>query len=193
MRIILSVAILAAACGAVLPGAAGHAQSRGNVLVNPTGVQAPRLPWQTQPSWERDLQRYYDRQRMARQRGGDPLAGLRTTGLDRRRAMLRQFYGDPARALGLPANPRFGDSPESTAPPLEFAPNVSPLDVNGDGAVTRNEYFSARQRFVLPAPRNLSQAQRATRRLDTQFRALDANKDGIVTPDETAPYPDARF
>lgn len=193
MRIILSVAVLAAACGALLSGAPARAQSPGNVLVDPTGAQAARLPWQTDLPWERDLQRYYDRQRMARQRGADPLAGLRTSGLDRRQALLRRFYGDPARALGLPANPTFGNAPASSAAPLQFAPNISLLDTNGDGAVTRNEYFRARQHFVPSGSPNHGRALRANRRLAMQFRALDANHDGRVTPDETAPYPNARF
>ena len=193
MRMIFSVAILAAACGALLSGAPAEAQSRGNVLVNPTGEQAGRLPWESELPWERSLQRYYDRQRMARQRGVDPLAGLRTSGLDRRRALLNRFYSDPARALGLSPNPSFRDTAGPTTAPLEFAPNVSLLDSDGDGAVTRDEYFRARQRFIPPGSRNLSRAQQANRRFVMQFRALDANNDGRVTPDETAPYPDARF
>ena len=74
-----------------------------------------------------------------------------------------------------------------------FAPTVSPLDTDGDGAVTRQEYFGARARFVPSGRQSIARARRASERLVTQFRALDANRDGLVTPDETALYPDARF
>lgn len=189
MRYFLAVTIVAAGFAAAVSSASVRAQSGGNTLLNPTGKQSAILPW------ERSLQRYYDRERLARQRGADPLSGLRTTALDRRQALLRRFYGDPARALGLPANPNLPD-PLTGAPatsPLEFAPTVSPLDINGDGAVTQQEYFNARARFVPGGAQGTARARRARERLISQFRALDADRDGRITPNETALYPNPRF
>jgi len=188
MRLILVIAVFAA-IGATMPGGVARAQSGGNPLLNPYGAGA------AVPSWERSLQQYYDRERMARQRATDPLAGLRTSALDRRQAMLRRFYGDPSRALGLPANPQLpgSETDDPAVAPPAFAPTVSLLDIDGDGAVSRQEYFNARARFIPLGPQSFARSRRASQRLASQFRALDVNKDGRVTPDETAPYPDARF
>lgn len=185
MRVTLSVTVIAAVLGAVIVVGAAQAQTRfRGIFGKPISL-----------SWERNLQRYYDRERMARQRGVNPLAGLRTVGLDRRRARLRRFYADPARRLGLPANPRLRDPPTGAPPPalLVFAPTIALLDADGDGAVSRREYFTGRARFVPAGARGFARAQRLNQRLVAQFRALDANRDGRVTPDETTPYPNARF
>ncbi len=189
MRLTLPVTLFAAVFGALASGGPAVAQFGGHMLLNPTGRQAILLPW------ERSLQRYYDRERMARQRGANPLSGLRTVALDRRRALLRRFYDNPARALRLPANVRPRASATGAPPlaPLVFAPVVSLLDVNGDGAVSRREYFGVRARGFRAGARGSVRARRWNRRLAARFRALDSNRDGRVTPDEVTPYPNARF
>ncbi len=189
MRITLPVTVIAAALGAMIVVGAAQAQ------ISARGPFSGFFGKPTSLSWERSLQRYYDRERMARQRGVNPLARLRTVALDRRRARLRRFYRDPARRLGLPDNPRLRDPATGAPPPalLVFAPTIALLDADGDGAVSRREYFNGRARVVPAGARGFARAQRLNLRLVAQFRRLDANRDGRVTPDEATPYPNARF
>ncbi|MEE8332260.1 MAG: hypothetical protein V3R85_00310 [Alphaproteobacteria bacterium] len=189
MRITLSVTVIAAMLGAVVVVGAAQAQSSARGPFSVFFGKSMSL------SWERSLQRYYDRERMLRQRGVNPLARLRTVALDRRRERLRQFYGDPARGLGLPDNARLRGPATGAPPPVApvFTPIVALLDGDGDGVVSRQEYFDGRTRAVPAGSRGFARAQRLNRRLVAQFRSLDANRDGRVTPNETSPYPNARF
>lgn len=193
MRIATSLASVATAFGVLVSAGAADAQYYGGTQFDPFFGQ------NVTPSWERSLDRYYERERRLDELSADPLLGLRTTALDRQSALLRRFYRDPLVALGLPANrPSTPTESETGAPaamtmPTAFAPGIDLLDSNRDGVITRREYFRGRSRLVPVVLRGSGRARRATERLIAQFRAMDANRDGRVTITEAGIFPNARF
>jgi hypothetical protein len=133
-------------------------------LVLPLPLPAAAQPAQPVPV-QRKLDRLFERERSVITR--DPLA-------DQKRALRRQFE-DPARRAGLPPQPKF-DAPPSgpqaaPAPEPSLTPDLSRMDRNRDGAISRDEYM----------------------RLDSRFRGADVNRDGRVTPQELDAYGNPRF
>jgi hypothetical protein len=109
--------------------------------------------------------------------------GIPQTKADR---AARRIFDDPLRKLGLPGNnpnnPTTQSSPGVTAP--VFDPGVAHLDRDGDGAVSRSEYFQGRSRLITPGRNADRRAQSHRRRLDSRFRRADTNRDGKVSPAE---------
>ena len=107
----------------------------------------------------------------------------------------RSLYSDPARALGLPANrvfrPPQPDAAAGVAPTL--GPAVSRLDTNRDGAISRTEYLQGRSRLPNLGVRSNRLNQRWNRRLQSQFRRTDTNRDGKVSAQELQARGNARF
>ncbi len=107
------------------------------------------------------------------------------------RNALRQLYGDKV-PLSRPSVP---DGPPSAAS-ANAAPRGFPrYDLNGDGAVTADEYSAAQMRAAPgnPTPAAAARRQRLMERFNSRFRAADRNGDGRVTPAELDADPNARF
>jgi hypothetical protein len=130
-------------------------------------------------SGDRKLQKFFSR-------------GVPQTKTDR---AARRLLNDPLRKLGLPEN-RLNDPKAATVPgaaPPVFESNVRHLDADGDGSVSRTEYFQGRTRLVSPG-RNTARRNRAQqRRLDSRFRQADSNRDGRVSPAELKATGGVRF
>ncbi len=109
---------------------------------------------QVQP-WERDLQKFYNQDRKVLQ------PRLRNPAQE----ALRKLRRDPLARLGLPGNPL--PLPEDA--PTDGEPVLSPFaagyDRNGDGAVTREEYFANQRRQFGVGAGSARRQQRALRRL----------------------------
>ncbi len=164
----LRTSILSLLIAAGLVGSGGITQVYGQQLVRP---------------WERDLQRLYNQDRKVLQpRLPNPAQDA-----------LRKLRRDPLAKLGLPANqaPLPQNSPETIEP--TFSPNTAGYDRDGDGGVTREEYFSSQRRSYGAGVGSSSRRQRALSRLDSQFRAADIDRDGKVTAQELNSLPGARF
>jgi hypothetical protein len=141
------------------------------------------LAQQPVQSWERDLQKFYNRDRKVLQpRIPNPAQDA-----------LRKLRRDPLAKLGLPANQGAlrQEAPEIVEP--TFSPFTAGHDRDGDGAVTREEYFSSQRRHFAPGGGSASRRQRALSRLDSQFRNADIDRDGKVTAKELNSLPGARF
>ena len=107
----------------------------------------------------------------------------------------RSLYRDPGKALGLPshARTRGPGGTNAAAVPLTLDPVVSHLDTDGDGAISRGEYFQGRSRLSNLGAKTGRNNQRRTRRLSSQFGRTDLNGDGKVTPDELQYRGNGRF
>jgi len=137
---------------------------------------------QVQP-WERDLQKFYNRDKKVLQ------PRLKNPAQD----ALRKLRRDPLAKLGLPANRGVlrEESPKTVEP--TFSPFTAGHDRDGDGAVTREEYFSSQRRNFAPGGGSANRRQRALSRLNSQFRNADVDRDGKVTAKELNSLPGARF
>ena len=137
---------------------------------------------QVQP-WERDLQKFYNQDRKVLQ------PRLRNPAQE----ALRKLRRDPLARLGLPGNqaPLPENAPANEEP--VFSPFAADYDRNGDGAVTREEYFSKQRRQFGVGAGSASRQQRALRRLYSQFRNADIDRDGKVTAQELNSLPGVRF
>jgi len=63
-------------------------------------------------------------------------------------------------------------------------PVVSHLDIDGDGSVSRNEYFQSRSRQSILGVKTSLNYQRRTQRLNSNFSLTNSNGDGRVAPEE---------
>jgi hypothetical protein len=137
---------------------------------------------QVQP-WERDLQKFYNRDRKVLQ------PRLRNPAQE----ALRKLRRDPLAKLGLPTNQGVlrQETPKIVEP--TFSPFAAGHDRDGDGAVTREEYFSSQRRHFAPVGGSATRRQRALNRLNSQFRNADIDRDGKVTAKELNSLPGVRF
>jgi len=105
------------------------------------------------------------------------------------------LFRDPGKALGLQSNaisrPTAPNAP--VVAPVTLDPAVSHLDINGDGSISRGEYFQGRARLSNLGVKSDRTNQRWKQRLDSQFRRTDLNRDGKVTPEELQSSGGARF
>ena len=98
--------------------------------------QTKRSPYLPKPyknvPWQKALEKYYR-----------PINPQRE--IDRAR---RTLFRDPAKNLGLPSHgirrPRAPNAP--VVAPVTLDPVVSHLDIDGDGSISRSEYFQGRSR-----------------------------------------------
>jgi hypothetical protein len=107
----------------------------------------------------------------------------------------RTVFRDPTRVLGLPSN-KITKPNQPNAPvvaPVTLAPAVSHLDSDGDGSVSRAEYFQGRSRLTNFGVKTGRNNQRRTKRLQSQFRRADSNRDGKVSPLELQAVGNGRF
>lgn len=118
--------------------------------------------------------------------------GIPQTKADR---AARRLFDDPLRKFGLPENklndPKAPASTGATEP--VFDPGVATLDSDGDGSVSRTEYFRGRTRLVSPGRNNDLRTRSLQRRLNSRFRQADANGDGKVSPAELQSNGGTRF
>jgi hypothetical protein len=135
--------------------------------------------------WERDLQKYYNRDKKILQ------PKFRNPAQD----ALRKLRRDPLAKLGLPTNQGAlrQEAPQTVEP--TFSPFTAGYDRDGDGAVTREEYLSSQRRHFGPGGGGGSarRYQRSLNRLNSQFRNADIDRDGKVTAKELDSLPGARF
>jgi hypothetical protein len=112
--------------------------------------------------------------------------------LDRAKGVL---YRDPGRVIGLPSNAiRRPTSPSApVVAPVTLAPSVSRLDTNRDGAISRSEYIQGRSRQTNFGFKANRLSQRHSKRLSSQFRDTDLNRDGKVTAQELQTRGSGRF
>ncbi|WP_158292241.1 EF-hand domain-containing protein [Paracraurococcus ruber] len=66
-------------------------------------------------------------------------------------------------------------------------------DTDRDGGLTQDEMANARLRPGAPRPEGPPPGPQRERMVGMMFRALDANRDGKVTPEEIRPAAEARF
>lgn len=107
----------------------------------------------------------------------------------------KRLFKDPLRKFGLPKN-RLNDPDGPTAPSVTepvFDPGIAHLDADGDGTVSRSEYFQGRTRLVSPGRDSDRRTRSLQRRLDSRFRQADSNGDGVVSPAELQATGGARF
>lgn len=156
----LSIAVTVA--GSVLAATGAFAQNSKRI---------PRMPQQYRNlPWQDTLEKHY--------RAANPQSEI-----DKARSTL---FRDPTRVLGLPSNEVNRQRPSNapSAAPAAQDPAMAQLDVNGDGAISRSEYFQGRSRSTSLGYRSGTANQRQNQRLRSQFRDTDFNRDGKVTPDE---------
>ena len=165
----LSIAVLVA--GSVLAANDAFAQKSKRIPRMP--AQYRNLPWQD------TLEKHY--------RAANP-----QTEIDKARSTL---FRDPTRVLGLPSNEINQQKPSKTpsATPGAQDPALVQLDANGDGAISRSEYFQGRSRPTNLGYRSETAKQFQDQRLRSQFRDTDFNRDGKVTADELAARGGGRF
>jgi len=87
----------------------------------------------------------------------------------------------------LPSHARIKQPRGPNAPvvaTVTLDPVVPRLDIDGDGSVSRNEYFQGRSRQSNPGVKTSRNYQRRTQRLNSYFRLTDSNGDGRVAPGE---------
>lgn len=160
---------------------------RRTVRRTPARLGTPHLGPLVLP-WDAEVKRF--RQRSGRLLGPDPQARLDQA--------LRKLNQDPMARLGYSANVPQSRDPE--AGPAAAAPAAPPafdrfsgMDRDRDGAISRQEYMSARSRFF-PAGRTGATRRRAvTARLKARFRRMDSNRDGRITAEELESPGDLRF
>lgn len=155
-------------------------------LLSVAGAMAQQSPDPLMPDskklrpWEDRLKKFYNE--------GNPQSEVD--------AATKRLYEDPMKRLGAPENKIFEpNAPQgsTSTPPLTLQPGVLELDRNNDGVVSRDEYFQGRTRPMAPQDRYSPRGLRAMERLDSQFRAVDRNHDGKVTPEELKQDGGARF
>ena len=148
-----------------------------------SGVMTQVFAQQSVQTWERNLQKFYNRDKQVLQ------PRIRNPAQD----ALRKLRRDPLAKLGLPANqaPLAEEALEIVKP--MFSPFTGGDDRDRDGAVTREEYFSSQRRHFGPGRGSASRRQRSLSRLDSQFRNADIDRDGKVTAKELDSLPGVRF
>ena len=149
----------------------------GSGAVTQTFAQQPVQPW------ERDLRKFYNRDRKVLQ------PRIRNPAQD----ALRKLRRDPLAKLGLPANKALLPPVVTKIAEPTFSPYTAGYDRYGDGAVTREEYFSSQRRHYGQGVGSANRRMRAINRLGSQFRNADINRDGKVTAKNLNSLPGARF
>ncbi|MBK19825.1 MAG: hypothetical protein CMM52_13410 [Rhodospirillaceae bacterium] len=133
--------------------------------------------------WERELQKFYNqRRKILEPQIHNPV-----------RETLRKLRRDPLSKLGLPSHGRLAPQGSPGDAPPALSPYVSGYDSNGDGAISRDEYFSRQRRSFGYGAANASRRQRALSKLESQFRRADIDRDGKVTAEELSSQPGVRF
>ena len=129
--------------------------------------------------WQKSLDKYFRR--------ANPQSDV-----DKAKNLL---FRDHARALGLSSNairrPTRPNAP--VVAPITLDPVVSHLERDGDGSVSRAEYFQGRSRLSNIGVKTGRNNQRRTSRLQSQFRNADSNRDGKVSPLELQSVGNGRF
>ena len=100
------------------------------------------------------------------------------------------------RSLGLPTQPQLDITKD--AEPLPQPPGLSEaviprLDTNCDGVVSRDEYFTGRQRPATAGAAGTNRHVRRINRLNSRFRAADRNRDGRLSGPEIDAMKGRRF
>lgn len=166
----LSLALMVAVPLAMATGAMAQQTKRSPYLPKPAKIKP----------WQKKLDRFY--------RPGRP-----HTRLNRAK---RTLFRDHGKALGLPSHAIIKQPNGPNAPvvaPVTLDPVVSHLDIDGDGSVSRNEYFQGRSRLSNIGVKTGRNNQRRTQRLNSNFRRTDSNGDGKVTPEELQARGSGRF
>lgn len=179
--------LLALSCAALASDATGADRPADRPM-----VLAQQLP-QLQPALPPSLTPRTGRRGSARS-ALDPLAPppLPKDPLAKQDEAIRRALQDPATRAGLPPNAPIAPPP-AAAPTTALPTQVERLDRDRDGRISRDEYFRGRNR-IPPAGFATDTRQRIfEQRLDTQFKQLDLNHDGTLTPDELEASPKARF
>jgi hypothetical protein len=151
-------------------------------LVGPAAM-TQALAQQPAQSWERDLQKYYNRDKTILQPKFRYLA----------QDALRKLHRNLLAKLGLPTNQgalRL-EAPQTVEP--TFSLSTAGYDRDGDGAVTRKEYLSSQGRGFGPRGGSDRRYQGSLNRLNAQFRNADIDRDGKVTAKELNSLPGTRF
>lgn len=151
-------------------------------LVGPAAM-TQALAQQPAQSWERDLQKYYNRDKTILQPKFRYLA----------QDALRKLHRNPLAKLGLPTNQgalRL-EAPQTVEP--TFSLSTAGYDRDGDGAVTRKEYLSSQGRGFGPRGGSDRRYQGSLNRLNAQFRNADIDRDGKVTAKELNSLPGTHF
>jgi hypothetical protein len=156
-------------------------------LVMATGAlaqQTKRSPYLPKPAkikpWQKKLDRTY-RPRNQRRR------------LNRAKRSLNRDFG---KQLGLPSHAKINQPKGPNAPvvaPVTLDPVVSHLDIDRDGSISRSEYLQGRSRLSNFGVKTNRNNQRQTKRLASQFRRADSNRDGKVSAQELQSYGSGRF
>jgi hypothetical protein len=141
------------------------------------------LAQQPAQPWERDLQKYYNRDKKILQRK------FRNPALDR----LRKSRRDPLAKLGLLTSQGAlrQEVPQTVEP--TFSPSTAGYDRDGDGAVTWKEYLSSQRRHFGPGGGSARRYQRSLNLLNSQFRSADIDRDGKFAAKEWNSLPGTRF
>ena len=146
--------------------------------------QTKRSPNSPKPAkikpWQKKLDKYFQPR-------------LKQSRLERAQRSLKRDFG---KQLGLPAHAKTHqlkgpNAPVVASPTLD--PVVSNLDIDGDGSISRDEYFQGRSRLSNLGVKTDRNNQRRTKRLNSNFRRTDTNGDGRVSPDELQARGSARF
>ena len=147
------------------------------------GWPTQALAQQPAQPWERDLQKYYNRDKTILQ------PKFRNPAQD----ALRKLRRNPLAKLGLPTNQSAlrQEAPQTVEP--TFSLSTAGYDRDGDGVVTRKEYLSSQRRRFGPGGGLARRYQRSVNRLNSQFRNADIVRDGKVTAKELNSLPGTRF
>ncbi|MEX2455295.1 MAG: EF-hand domain-containing protein [Rhodospirillaceae bacterium] len=100
------------------------------------------------------------------------------------------------RTLGLPDQPQLDttiDSGPAPEPPGLSDTVLPELDANGNGYISRDEYFSARQRAPVVGGRGTERHLHRRDRMDSRFRTADSNRDGRLSAEEIDAMEGRRF
>lgn len=128
--------------------------------------------------WERNAKRYLDR------------------GLPGPENPVEREIRDGLRKLGLPDQPQLdtsGDAAPPPEPPGLSATVLPRLDTDGNGYVSRGEYFASRQRGPVAGSRGMERYLQRRERFDSRFRSADSNSDGRLDAAEIDAMEGRRF
>ncbi len=140
--------------------------------------------------WERELGKFYQRQRPPESPGAS--AGRTFEQLNR--DPLAKINKDPLARLGFGSHVKLPSAPAApTAPAPAFDPGIARLDSNNDGVVSRDEYVRGNNRQFGTGAAGSARERVYRERLSSQFGNADQNRDGKVSPEELQGIPGARF
>jgi hypothetical protein len=140
--------------------------------------------------WERELGKFYQRQRLP----ASPGASVGRTFEQLNRDPLAKINRDPLARLGFGGHVKLPQAPVApTAPAPAFDPGVARLDTNNDGAVSREEYVRGNDRQFGTGGAGSARQRLYRERLSSQFGNADLNRDGMVSPEELQGIPGTRF